>query len=223
MGKNNDASAASSSRLTGFFFVQDQIVETLDARIAHWSTMTPCDGLTSASTTLEVASWSNYPREPSQRRGTLRDHFAYHFRQIEKYCLCQDLVAALQYLHTKQIVYTNVSPRTIGFAARPPHSTSPLGGVGGGCSTETLKLIDFESSHTVANCRNHNNSNAMLYNNKSNKTQTMLSQSASVAGNNKNPHNYMSPEVYRSNNFSTNQNKTTNNRTIPTTQPNTST
>jgi len=32
----------------------------------------------------------------------------------------------------------------------------------------------------------------------------------------------MSPEVYRSNNFSTNQNKTTN-RTIPTTQPNTST
>merc|ERR1711865_1041819 len=60
----------------------------------------------------------------------------------------------------------------------------------------------------------------MGYNNKSNKTQTMLSQSASVAGNNKNPHNYMSPEVYRSNNFSTNKNKTTN-RTIPTTQPNT--
>merc|ERR1719162_380630 len=219
--KNNDASASSSSRLTGFFFVQDQIVETLDARIAHWSTMTPCDGLTSASTTLEVASWSNYPREPSSRRGTLRDHFAYHFRQIEKYCLCQDLGAALQYLHTKQIVYTNLSPRTIGFIARKPHSISPLGGVGGGCSTETLKLIDFESSHTVAYGRKQNNTNySMLYSNQSNITQTMLSQSASVAGNNKNSYNYMSPEAYRSNNFSTNQNKTTN-RTIPTKQPNT--
>ncbi|OEU08196.1 kinase-like protein, partial [Fragilariopsis cylindrus CCMP1102] len=86
---------------------------------------------------------------------------------IEKIQYCYDLASALEYIHSKNIIYKNLNPNTIGFC-------SDLDGRGAG----VLKLFAFASS----SCCSMNN---RWYKNDNNKVTT-----ATMA------YQYMAPEMF---------------------------
>ena len=161
-----------------FFFLMDVIQETLEERIQRWKEQN-CH-----------TCWSNYPQEPpplivttgsSSSSNLINDHFAYHLRTIEKIQYCSELASALEYIHSKNIIYNNLNPNTIGFCFDSSDSSSLLNNDEGGGGV--LKLIDFASS----SCCTINN---QWYKNDNNKVTT-----ATMA------YQYMAPEMFLNNSY----------------------
>jgi hypothetical protein len=163
---SNDATAYSSSK---FFFLMDVLKENLEERITRWKSGFSC------------RTWSNYPREPppvtkGSSSSSLGDHFAYHIRNIEKIQNCYELSRALEYIHSKNIIYKNLNPNTIGFCFDLDFESDSSSLKNRG----VLKLFDFASS-----CCTINN---QWYNDSKKTTATMA-------------YHYMAPEMFMNNSY----------------------
>lgn len=162
---SNDATAYSSSK---FFFLMDVLKENLEERITRWKSGFSC------------RTWSNYPREPPPvtkgSSSSLGDHFAYHIRNIEKIQNCYELSRALEYIHSKNIIYKNLNPNTIGFCFDLDFESDSSSLKNRG----VLKLFDFASS-----CCTINN---QWYNDSKKTTATMA-------------YHYMAPEMFMNNSY----------------------
>jgi len=164
----------------------DVVQENLEERIQRW---TNCH-----------YTWSNYPREPppitttaaassSSSSSNLNDHFAYHIRNIEKIQYCYELASALEYIHSKNIIYKNLNPNTIGFcfdsdsaSSDPSSSSSPPSFNNNNGGGGILKLFDFTSSSCCTiNNQWYKNENKVI-------TATMA-------------YHYMAPEMFMNNSY----------------------
>jgi hypothetical protein len=142
---SSSSSSLSSSLSSSFgtFLLTDVLQETLDQRIERWkrnalgdsSNVSVCSqSISSNSTHSEIStvsasasasssssSTSTSRSSKSQRRNSriIVNHHHHHHHQmnIDKFDICLQLISALEYVHSRNVIYRDLKSSNIGFAA----------------------------------------------------------------------------------------------------------